>query len=83
MLLEVTTSDGSMDHAEKVDVAPKTRIHIIGRFSGVKPDDFIATYAPLRFKFNWDEGETKLKFSKKATEKQIINFQTKPDPDKF
>lgn len=81
--LKVTTLDGSMDHAENVNVAPKTRIHIIGRFSGVKPDDFIATYAPLYLKFNWDKGEEKLKLSKKATKKQINQSQMKPEPDKF
>ncbi len=83
--LRVTTSDGSMDHAASVDVAPRTKIYTNGQFSELTPDDFIASYAPMNFVFTWSDGESHLKFSRRAIDKQIRRFKndTKARPDTF
>ena len=73
--LRVTTSDGSMDHAASVDVAPRTKIYTNEQFSELTPDDFIASYAPMNFVFTWSDGESHLKFSRRAIDKQIRRFK--------
>ena len=81
--LVVTTSDGSMDHAVNVDITPRTKFYINGKFGKLKPDDFIASYVPLRFELTWRKGNLVLKFSKRMAERHIHRFESGniPKPD--
>lgn len=83
--LRVTTSDGKMDSAASVDVAPRTKLYINGQFGALKPSDFIANYAPLQFILEWADGKLIFEFSRRMIEKQIHRFKSEssPKPDTF
>lgn len=83
--LRVTTSDGKMDTAASVNVAPTTKLYVSGQFGELKPNDFIANYAPLRFVLEWADGKTILNFHRRKIEKLIRRFENEssPKPDTF
>lgn len=83
--LIVTTSDGSMDHAEQVNVAPKTRIYTNGQFEKLDPEEFIENFSPIRFIFTFDGGVSEKVFSRRLIKRLINRFKcdNTPKPDTF
>ena len=74
-----------MDTAASVNVAPRTKLYVSGQFGELKPNDFIANYAPLRFVLEWADGKTILNFHRRKIEKLIRRFENEssPKPDTF
>jgi hypothetical protein len=83
--LLVTTSNGAMDHAPRVDVDPRTTIYVNGVLGSMRPNEFKEQYGPFVLHFKWQGGHVRIKFSARQIDKQIERFrqETRPKRESF